>query len=311
MTYATWLGGTGRLMNASNWSGGVAPASGDTAEIDSGTVVVHGKHQGVDFSLEGTGGAVPTLRLQNSSVSHIQVGGGIAQFPEAGKIAVRGWASVDSISEGGLRAQPGDLTVKLGQYATFANVGSISVVNGSTLTEVGGPNSAFENDGSIDTWGSTNLTFGSNVTGTGTIANGDDRYGLVGGKIEFGAGGGSGQAITLDSGTLQLDQPMQFQAVIAHLNADPAPAYDPTRGINNGAIVLASTYADNAVFSGTELVLTQGCTTVADLHFSGLPTDGTAQLWVGSEPDGSTAVTGFALPGSQELHVSATPVALS
>jgi cytochrome c5 len=74
--------------------------------------------------------------------------------------------------------------------------------------------------------------------------------------------------------------------------------------------VLEHTHADSAVLSGTGLVLRQACATVADLHLSGLPSDGAARLWVGRQADGSTAVTGVALPGSQALHVSTVPVLL-
>ena len=84
-----------------------------------------------------------------------------------------------------------------------------------------------------------------------------------------------------------------------------------TPSLADGAIVLEHTYADSAVFSGTELVLRHAQATVADLHFSGLPSNGKAQLWVGREADGSTAVTGFALPGSHAVHVSTVPVLLS
>ncbi len=106
---------------------------------------------------------------------------------------------------------------------------------------------------------------------------------------------------------------MRFHATVAPTTtAVPLLGNDPsTPSLADGAIVLEHTYADSAVFTGTELVLKHAQVTVADLHFSGLPTDGTAQLWVGREADGSTAVTGFALPGSQAVQVSTVPVLLS
>ncbi len=151
MTFTTWLGGTGRMRTASDWSGGVAPASGDTATISSGTVLVRGEGQGVNVRLAGANGANPTLNLKNSAVGQIELGGP-TQFAEAGTLAVTGASSIDGIAEGGLRENTGALTIRLGSYATLANVGTAQVLNGSTLTESGGAHSLFVNDGSIDTW---------------------------------------------------------------------------------------------------------------------------------------------------------------
>lgn len=300
------------MRTGSDWSGGAAPASGDTAIIGSGTVLVRGEGQGVNVRLAGANGANPTLNLQNSAVGQIELGG-LTQFAEAGTIAVTGSSSIDGISEGGLREQTGALTIRLGSYATLANVGTANVLNGSTLTESGGAHALFVNNGTINTSISASLKFGTEVAGTGTIVDGNGPVYLGGSTIEFARAVGAGQTITLDKGTLQIDKPMQFHATVAPTTtAASLPGGNPsTASLGDGAIVLEQTYADSALFSGTELVLKHAHATVADLHLSGLPTDGTAQLWVGREADGSTAVTGFALPGSQALQVSTVPVLLS
>lgn len=300
------------MRTGSDWSGGVAPASGDTAIIGSGTVRVRGEGQGINVNLAGANGANPTLNLQNSAVGQIDLGG-LTQFAETGTIAVSGRSSIDGIAEGGLREQTGTLTIKLGARATLANVGTAHVLNGSTLTESGAANSVFLNNGLIDTWSSASLKFGTDVGGTGTIVDGDGPFYLAGSRIEFARAVGAGQTITLNKGILQIDKPMQFHAVVAPTTKPVTlPGGDPSKpGLSSGSIVLEHTHADHALFSGTELVLKQGHATVADLHFAGLPSNGTAQVWVDRETDGSTAVTGFALPGSQALHVSNVPVLLS
>ncbi len=114
------------------------------------------------------------------------------------------------------------------------------------------------------------------------------------------------QSITLNAGSLQLDQPMLFHGTVANLNTSAPPAYGPTYGVN-GAILLMHTHVGNVVASATELVLKQGATTVADLNFAGLAHDGSASLFLTSQADGSTVVSGYSLPGSVAVHMPALP----
>jgi len=320
MTMSTlyWNGSTGRMNVAANWGnpGGSpkAPRSGDTARITGGTVMVMGEGVGVNVILDGIGSAnEPTLNLKDGSIGSIAVNAQQYSFYTSahGKVEVTGRVTgMGGIKLGAIHAAADTLVMTELPYSTFVNQGAVSVLNGSALLESGGQHSSFENDGVITTSGASTLKFGSTVTGEGTIS--DSAVATGGGsRIEFGGGVGSGQTINLNAGTLQLDKPMAFHATIAALNASAAPVYGPTSGLGNGAIVLEHTRADSAIFSADELVLKDAGVTVADLHFSGLAKTGTAQLWVGREADGSTAVTGYAVAESHALYVSAMPTLLS
>jgi len=292
--YKVWLGGNGGMMTGSDGSDGAAPALQDV-------ILRTGTNE--------------TLALDNSSAGRILVQGyyGPPGYPMTNAtVSVRGNSNIAGISEGWLRAARVTLAVNIAPEANLTNTGPIGVYSDASLAIAGSAHSSFTNNGTIDTWGSaTTIKFGVDVKGTGTIVDGNNRYGQVGTKIEFGGAVGSGQNITLDSGTLQLDKPMRFNAVIDHLNTAAAPVYDPTRGITNGAIVLEHTHANHATLTATELVLKEGNVTVADLHFSSLANIGETGLFVTSEKDGSTVVSGFSLPESQAVHVGAMPTFLS
>jgi hypothetical protein len=254
---------------------------------------------------------LPPLALHEGSVAQINLGG-LTRLAEAQTVLVQGNATVLGISEGGLREQPGYLTIQLAPHATLTNTGQLFVFNGSTFNEDGGAHSSFVNNGSVTTWGVTTFKFGTDVAGTGTITDGHAPAYLQGSKIEFGGAVGAGQKIMLDSGTLQLDKPMQFHAVIEQLNAKAPPGTpSPERWQGNGMIVLEHTKADSAFLSNTELVLKHAGAIVADLHFAGLAKDGVSQLYLASEKDGSLAFSSYALPNSQAVHVGATPTLLS
>jgi len=292
-----------------------APVSGDYARVSGGTVTVaEGEGAGVNMWLVGNNAPGTTqLNLINGSIGSLSVNAAQYSVYTAASASVQVTGRVTDtgyIKLGGVHAAPDTLNLTLSPFSTFASNGAVTVLNGSKLLEGGGAHSSFENDGTITTSGASVLKFGSTVTGTGTIS---DNAAATGGgsKIEFGGGVGSGQTINLNAGILQLDKPMAFHATIAALNASAAPVDGPTSGLGNGAIVLEHTGADSAIFSANELVLKDAGVTVADLHFSGLATIGTAQLWVGREADGSTVVTGYALPESHALHVSAMPTLLS
>ncbi len=289
-----WLSGNGRIMTGSDGSDGAAPALQD-----------------VYLSAETN----ETLALNNSSIGRVFVQGfyGPPGYPMTNAtISVLGHSSIAGISEGWLRAAPVSLAVNLLPWANLTNTGQIGDYNNASLVITGGAHTSFTNNGMVDTWGyGTTMKFGVDVKGTGTIVDGNNGYGQVGAKIEFGGVVGAGQKITLDSGTLQLDKPIQFHAVIDHLNTAAAPVYDPTRSMTNGAIVLEHTHATHAVLTANELVLKEGNVTVADLHFSRLANIGKSGLFVTSEEDGSTAVTGYSMPGSQAVHVSVVPTFLS
>lgn len=257
-----------------------------------------------DVNLDSDAGQ--TLALDNSSVGRVVVSASYAPFRPHNSPAimtVEGHSSIAGMFAGWLRAAPASLVVSIAPRASLTNTGTVGVYNDGSLVISGGAHSKFTNNGVIDTWGGyTTMKLGADINGTGTIVDGNNGYGQVGTKIEFGGAVGAGQKITLDSGTLQLDKPMQFHAVIDHMNTAAAPVYDPTRGLLNGAIVLEHIYAETGSFTSNELILEHQGVKVADLHFSGLGAPGHANLFLTAEAAGSMAVTGYAMPGSFAIH---------
>jgi len=285
-------------------------SGGSTTVTSGGALWVHdGQGSGVNVILSGQAASTASLNLQNGSVGSIAVSPpqGSTFSPSYGALNVTGHgAATGGISLGGFHQASASLNIALSPQATFTSAATTSVLNGSTLSETGGVGASFANNGSIVTSGASKLSFMTAVSGTGAITDSTAATG-GGSKIEFGGAVAKEQSIALNAGSLQLDQPMLFHGTVAHLNTSAAPAYGPTYGVNNGAILLMHTHVDNVVASATELVLKHGAATVADLNFAGLAHDGSASLFLTNQADGSTVVSGYSLRGSVAVYMPALP----
>lgn len=295
----------GRMNNAANWespaSAPSAPAPGDQVRIGGGPVLVIGEGAGVDIIL--TGGA---LDLIGGSIGSITVNAlQYSAFTKAsGTVSVTGQMTVTGgVRVGSVNAAPDTLTINEAADAVFVNQGTISVLGGSVLVESGGAHSALRNDGAIVTSGGSHITIGSDLNGVGTITDSAASKG-GGSLIELGGSVGSGQSIALNSGTLQVDKPMQFHGVITDIGHT-----SPDGGLNSGAILLEHADATMALLINDELVLWGPRSFVADLQIKGV--SNASPLYATHEADGSLAITGHALPGATELRPSPIPVHLS
>ena len=187
-----------QMNDPANWDalGGPpgAPGSGDTAYIRYATVETAGEVAGVNVSLNTgtlimTGGSIGSILVSAAQYSAFTKGYG--KFDVTGHVDETG-----GIKLGGPNLAADALTMIETTNATFDNLGTIAISNGSSLVETAGTQSVFRNDGQINVSGSATLSIGSDFAGPGTVqdtATATDQ----GGQIEFGGAVASDVNISL------------------------------------------------------------------------------------------------------------------
>ncbi len=247
-----------------------------------------------------------TLNLIGGSVGSVAVNAAqySAELKASGTVNITGQVTVTGNTYvGSANSATDTLAINEATDAVFINQGTISVLGGSSVTETGGARSTLRNDGAIVTSGGSHITIGSDLNGVGTITDSAAVKG-DGSLIEVGGSVGTGQSIALNSGTLQIDKPIQFHGVITNLGHTSTGA-----NLEGGAIVLEHAHATMALLVNNELVLWGPSNFVADLHIKGASS--ASPLYATHEADGSLAITGYALPGATELRPSPMPIHLS
>jgi len=253
----TWAGGNGAFSAADHWTPAGVPQTGDTAVINSGTVLVdQGYGTGVNFDLTGSAADMRFNATGTYTVGRLEGTGTIdtAYFQSkpvtvsaAGVSLAAGQAlSVTEFQQFGHVVLRGDSTLGIGSSLTIQAVG----VNHT-------PYAALENDGTISAHDAT-VRVGT-LTGNGTVKlTGNSTMQVM---IK------SSDTIELQSGHLEIG--IQSAPSVAMLFQAPITDFG-----SGSTITLDSTTATAEVFkhlgaNAGELMLYSGSTLVADLHISG------------------------------------------
>lgn len=273
MTSKTWTGTTGQITDTT-WSDGVAPVSGDTAIINTGTVLATGltltgltvvvqsaaSTAGMFGLLSSTLASSSTLMVSNPNLPY---GSGSAPTltiqgtsTNNGTIDFTGTAAFVTIS-----AASGSGS------GTLVNNGTIAISDASPQFQAA-TNSAvavLTNNGTISVTHPTSSTFQSpvfnaTINGTGTIAVGTNA------KLDLAGSVGSGQTLAFTGGAgagavVQVDSPASFNATISQF-------------VSGDTITLTNTPYTSFAYSSTGansgvLTLYNGATATANLVYSG------------------------------------------
>jgi hypothetical protein len=133
----------------------------------------------------------------------------------SGTLSVSGEGRVtDGFTLGSSPMAPEALTVSLSPSANLYVGGTTSVLNGSSLTVLGGSGTTYHNDGAIVTSGGSKLFFGSSFSG-GTVTNSVVATG-GGSTIEFGSAVSADTTIALNGVTLSSNPAMTFGGTTVH-----------------------------------------------------------------------------------------------
>ncbi|HET7879242.1 MAG TPA: hypothetical protein VFL55_00040 [Acetobacteraceae bacterium] len=294
---ATWFGGTGKFDQPRNWSSHEVPQEGDTAVINTGTVLIRNEEiHGVTFSLQGTSQAdQPVLKLKNVDLeSNISLSG-LATPPGStffGELSVSG--RVDSsgdISLGSGRGpgSPGDLTVDIKHHSEFVNKGTITLDLASFTVTGASHSSVFVNDGSVVDVGGV-VRVDVPVVGQGTFEEPPTIF-----SPEFTFGDFVGHGITVDLNSqgqpalITLDKPMEFLAEIQGFGS----------GLPN-SINLPNTTVTSEHFANNHLKLFDDHRLVANLNIIGDFTTNQFVLrpGIGGGTEITFASTGTLFPGT-------------
>ncbi len=319
-----WVGGTGRMGKAANWSGpgvgpdGQHPEAGDQLIIGGGNVFAAGPTwSGVNVTLNGGG----TLTLQNGIVGALTVNARqySAFLSARGHMEIQGRsAAASGIQLGAAGQAPMTLDMNIADNSAFVNIAPLAVQNGSSfsVTRDTAPDFhgvSFENHSTVVVNGGADAVFGTKITAGGTmrVAAPPPTLGPVspastdGGHIEFKGGVAATQSIDITQGTVQVHQPMLFGGAVT-LNAAPASGAGTLAG---ASLSLEGLHAATAELTAGNMLLrgTAG-NLLADIHVA--PPAGGA-VYVANQADGSVSLTGYALPGASEVHASTVPVPLA
>ena len=317
-----WVGGTGRMGKAANWSGpgvgpdGQRPAAGDQLIIGGGNAFAAGPTwSGVNVTLNGGG----TLTLQNGIVGALTVNARqYSAFVSAyGHMEIQGRSAVASgIQIGAAGQAPMTLDMNIADYSAFVNIAPLVVQNNSSFsttrdTAPGFHGASFENHSSVVVSGGAHAVFGTKITASGTmrVAALPPTAGPVsptstdGGHIEFKGGVAAGQTVAITQGTVQVDQPMLFEGAVT-LGAAPAVGAGTLAGASMSLMGLHAATAE--LTAGTLFLRGAAGNLLADIRVAA-PAGGA--VFVANQAD-SVSLTGYALPGASEVH-STTPVLLA
>lgn len=326
-----WVGGTGRMGNAANWSGpsagpeGQRPQGGDQVIIGGGSVFAMGPTwSDVNVTLIGqSASGAPSFTLQNGVIGAITVNS--KQYSNTlrayGHVEIQGRsAAASGIHVGSPSQAVMTLSMNIADNSAFVNVAPLTIENGSSFSTTrdmtpGVHNVSFENHSSVVVSGDAHAVFGTKITAGGTIsvtaaaaANTSFSRSVPagGGHIEFKGSVAADQSIEITQGTVQVDQPMLFLGVTS-LNAAPASGAGTLAG---ASMSLMGVHAATAELNDGGLFLRGAAgNLIADIRVK--PPAGGGAVFVANQADGSVSLTGYALSGASEVHVSAMPVSLA
>jgi hypothetical protein len=296
MTTRSWNGGTARFGAPDSWTPPGSPASGDTLFVGSGTAhAAWTVLSGLNVFLQTAPGAPapsgsPTLRLDEVVIgpdTRITLGGTQSSGMNTATIVGGGvnWnrGTVDATAFVGLGPNGTASTLTVQVPWLLVNTGTLEATPGafaplSTLVLTGGHTGLVLNQGLVETDGIVRLDL--DVLGLGTLGLGptisESTLGpLAGPTLEAVDDVGTGQTVDFawggsDShGTLMLDEPSTFHALIANFIAstDNVSALHTDQIALPGLNVTAFDYAGSG--AGGVLTLQAGGQTVAQLRFAG------------------------------------------
>lgn len=318
-----WKGGTGRMGNPANWEGpgvgpdGQRPAAGDQLIIRSGDVFATGPSwSGVNVLLDG--GA---LTLQSGIIGTLTVNARqYSAFTSShGQLEIQGRSAVASGTRLGAAGEaPMTLDMHIADNSAFVNIAPMTVENGSLFSATrdaapGFHGVSFENHSTVVVSGGAHAVFGTKITAGGTMrvaaapAEGTSNgpVSADGGHIEFKGSVAASQSIDITQGTVQVDQPMLFAGAVT-LGAAPGAGAGTLAG---ASLSLEGLHAATAELTDAGLFLRgEAGNLLADIHVQA-PAGGA--VYVANQADGSVSLTGYAIPGASEVHLSTTPVLLA
>lgn len=321
-----WKGGTGRMGNPANWEGpgvgpdGQRPAAGDQLIIRGGNVFATGPTwSGVNVTLNGPGDD-PSLTLQDGIIGALTVNARqySAFTPAYGHMEIQGRsAAASGIQLGAAGQAPMTLSMNIADNSAFVNIAPLVVQNNSSFyatrdTAPGFHGVSFENHSTVVVSGGALAVFGTKITAAGTmrVTAPPPTTGTVspastdGGHIEFKGSVAAGQTIDITQGTVQVDQPMLFAGAVT-LGAAPAAGAGTLAGASMSLEGLHAATAELA--AGTLFLRGAAGNLLAGIRVA--PPAGGA-VFVANQAD-SVSLTGYALPGASEVHVSTAPVLLA
>ena len=270
MATKTWFGGSGSFLTSSDWAPAGAPAAGDTAIFDAGTLIVSRLSlDGVTLDQGGSAGAPTVLKLDDAILGNAV----FSPAPDDVGSVSGGNQTIDvshiAVLDGtiGVQALVDTITINLKNNSALFNLGTIDFLPGSggSIDVTGGSGAVLVNAGLIELGAQHNpaITIRPDIIGTGTIElNAPDDLDLTT-RAEFGGLVGAGQTIEMNAApfllsgaSITIDNPREFHATITDFAA-------------NDFIDLKNTTVTSDVFSNGVLTLQDAAKPVAQLKFSG------------------------------------------
>lgn len=295
MAVKTWNGSDAAFATDSNWMPQAAPASGDTAIINAGTVRASGTLPNfLAITLSSSSSSSPVLILSGATLAastqlNIRAGGANSTLRLSGTVNNAGTIVATGASPGQVLLQIDD--VPGGGATNFVNTGQIQVSNTGLQIVTAGSNAAdqFENDGIISIRSSFQTPLlayvSANLVGTGTV--------VLGASVTFEAvrAAGAGQTFVFEHGggntTLRVDGGPLFAATVSGF-------------VSSDAIQLNGSHWDNAAYASTSansgvLTLSLGAVAVNSIAFTGSYTINSFQLQEATPTGSSQATTAISV----------------
>jgi hypothetical protein len=286
----TWHGQDGAFSTAGDWNPNGVPQAGDTAVVQSGSVMVNpGDATGVNFVLQSPSATVEFNHGGTYDIGDIQGTGTVSAdgFYNPGAMVISTGVHLTSGAHLVLNQ------IAFGQ--TFALNGNSSLTGGSDLT-VKATGINHQPVGSLGNNGTMEISASSLDVG---FLNGTGHVKVINqGTVQVQLSAASSETIQLQSGHLEIGGSVPAYAAMHFL----API---TEFGDNSSITLDNTQATAEMFAKTsptagELFLYNGSTVVADLHISGQ-----SNLYAGYDPSASNsgAVTISTVHTDQSLPI--------
>ncbi len=268
MTTRTWSGASGSYTDATQWSGGVVPTSGDNAIINSGTVTASGQSlTGLQINLNSSSSSGGTFVLDGdtlaaSTLLSVTDSNTFGSSP-APVLTFNGTTTNNgTISFSGTTPQ-----VTFNSGATLVNNGTLTLNGASPQVQIasGSTPGAITNNGLIQVLNPSTIyqsaIVNATISGTGTISVGNS------GAISFRQSIGAGQVLAFGNSptansAVEIDTPNSFGATVSGF-------------VQSDRLILTSipytsfTYASTGSASGT-LSLLNGSTVQSSINLSGI-----------------------------------------
>ena len=332
MTTKVWVGGTGSFDDPNEWSPSGVPGAGDIAIIQIGTATVEDqKLDGFRLQLQSQASVLDVSDVileQNFTLAVSPGAGGTATLNATGFFANKGVIDVGPSDNQPEFSPPFTVTLSDlqpsnvwgGARGVFVNEGTIRVDTGQPFAIVAQSSDAvLINDGLVKLDAAfVQASLGVSVQGTGTIVTGETITPAVSAlllatipSVEFGGAVGYYQNLVISgSARIQIDQPLEFHALIHGFAPLASPTSPPPYyySFYEPEIVLENTPVTYYTVGNDVLTLWNGSSLVGQLRFTDfayakdnflISTSGTTTT---IEPQGTLAPLGVAAQTATAHH---------